>query len=116
MELTERVVLVTGAARRVGRAIALRLAEAGCHVAVHYRASAAEAAGDGRAMSAMPAARREVFDADLADPQATAQLVQRVLARFGRLDVLVNNASVFEPMALERVRPGRTGSGRCGST
>ena len=44
MELKGRVVLVTGAARRVGRAVALRLAQAGCDLAVHYRRSAAEAA------------------------------------------------------------------------
>lgn len=101
MELTERVVLVTGAGRRVGRAIAQRLAEAGCRIAVHYRDSAADALATAEQCRAAGGAA-EVFGADLADPQATAQLVRRVLERFGRLDVLVNNASVFEPMSLEQ--------------
>ena len=99
MELAERVVLVTGAARRVGRAIARRLAEAGCRVAVHYRSSAEDARVTAEQCRAAGGAA-EMFDADLADPQAAAELVQRVLERFGRLDVLVNNASVFEPMTI----------------
>ncbi len=100
MDLAERVVLVTGAGRRVGRAIAVRLAEAGCHLAVHYRTSAAEAAQTVETCRAA-GARAEIFDADLADPAAAARLVQRVLSYFGRLDALVNSASVFEPMMLD---------------
>lgn len=98
MELADRVVLVTGAARRVGRAIALRLAGAGCRIAVHCHQSAADAgrtAADCRAAGG----QAEVFTADLADAGAAAGLVRAVAARFGRLDVLVNNASVFEPMS-----------------
>jgi len=99
MDLTDRVVLVTGAARRVGRAIACRLARAGCRLAIHYRSSAADAR---RTAAACAAAGRpaELFPADLSDAAAAAGLVQAVVARFGRLDVLVNNASVFEPMTL----------------
>ncbi len=104
MQLTDRVVLITGAARRVGRAIALRLASAGCHVAVHYHGSADDAAttaADCRARGV----QSEVFQADLGDAVATAALVPAVLGRFGRLDVLVNNASVFERMRLEDFAP-----------
>ncbi len=101
MKLNERVVLVTGAARRVGRAIALRLAGAGCQLAVHYNTSS-EAAADTVDRCRAAGARAEAFDADLADLDASAAVVQRVLRQFGRLDVLVNNASVFEPMALEQ--------------
>ena len=101
MELAERVVLVTGAARRVGRAIARRLAQAGCRVAAHYHTSAGDALETAAECRAAGAAA-EVFDADLADPPAVAQLVPRVLAHFGRLDVLINNASVFEPMTFEQ--------------
>jgi NAD(P)-dependent dehydrogenase (short-subunit alcohol dehydrogenase family) len=99
MELEGRVALVTGAARRVGAAIAQRLAAAGCHVAVHYRHSEAEAAATADACRRQ-GVRAELFRADLADPAAVAALVTDVLARFGRLDVLVNNASVFERMTL----------------
>lgn len=100
MELEERVALVTGAARRVGRAIALRLARAGCHLALHYHASE-EAAHDTAAECTRAGAPAECFRANLADPAAAASLVSAVLARFGRLDVLINNAAVFEPMPLE---------------
>jgi pteridine reductase len=106
MDLTERVVLVTGGARRVGRAIALRLAEAGSRIAVHYRSSAVEAAQTAEQCRAAGAVA-EVFKADLADPAAAVKLVQGVRARFGRLDVLVNNASVFEPMTLDELDLGR---------
>ena len=100
MDLTGRVALITGAARRVGRAIALRLAGAGCHVAVHCRGSK-DAALETAAACRELGARAEVFAADLANPAATAELVPQVLERFGRMDVLVNNASVFDPMTLD---------------
>jgi pteridine reductase len=103
MELVDRIILVTGAGRRVGRAIALRLASAGATIAVHCRTStgaAAETAGRCRAAGA----RADVFSADLADPAGAVQLVQSVQARFGRLDVLVNNAAIFEPMTLDEFR------------
>jgi NAD(P)-dependent dehydrogenase (short-subunit alcohol dehydrogenase family) len=100
MELKGRVVLVTGAARRVGRAVALRLARAGCDLAVHYRHSAAEAAETVATCRTHDVAA-EAFQADLGDPGAAEQLVHGVLARFGRLDVLVNSASVFERMNID---------------
>jgi NAD(P)-dependent dehydrogenase (short-subunit alcohol dehydrogenase family) len=92
-----RTVLVTGAARRLGREIALHLAAAGWQIAVHYRASGREAeqtVQDCRA--AAPALLAEAFQADLADETATRELVTRVVARFGALDAIVNNASLFE--------------------
>ncbi len=101
MDLAERVVLVTGAARRVGRAIAVRLAERGCRVAVHFHTSAADAAETARQCAAATG-QAETFAADLADPDAARDLVQRVLASFGRLDVLINNASIFERMSMEQ--------------
>ncbi len=99
MKLAGKVALVTGAARRVGRAIALQLAAARCKTAVHYNTSADEAA------DVVSACRREgvdaeAFQADLADREAPVRLVRDVLARFGRLDALVNNASAFAPMSI----------------
>lgn len=88
-------VLVTGAARRLGREIALGLAAGGWQVAVHYRSSAAEAARtveDCRAAGTQAVA----LEADLADEAAARALPARVLAAFGRLDAVVNNASLFE--------------------
>lgn len=100
MDLAGRVVLITGAARRVGRAIALRLARTRCALALHYNSSQADAertAADCRAAGA----RAELFQADLGDGAACTQLVRGVVARLGRLDVLINNASRFMPMTLE---------------
>jgi NAD(P)-dependent dehydrogenase (short-subunit alcohol dehydrogenase family) len=89
-----RTVLVTGAARRLGRAMALDLAAAGWQVAVHYRGSAAEAAQTaaecGRHASSHP------FQAELSDEAQARALVAAVVQHFGRLDAVVNNASVFQ--------------------
>ena len=89
------VALVTGAARRLGREIVLDLAAHGFDVAVHCRSSRDEAettAADARAAGAAAA----VFEADLADEAACRALLPAVVARFKRLDAVVNNASVFE--------------------
>ncbi|CAN7523766.1 SDR family oxidoreductase [Rhizobacter sp. LjRoot28] len=94
--MTDRpVVLVTGSARRLGRAIALDLAAAGHDVAVHYRHSQAEAE-DAVAELRASGAHAMAFAADLADEPACRALVPRVVAHFGRLDAVVNNASTFE--------------------
>ena len=92
---TRPVVLVTGAARRLGREMALDLARHGHDLAVHYRGSADEAAvtvADLRALGA----QAHAFHADLADETACRALVPAVAARFGRLDAIVNSASTFE--------------------
>ena len=89
------VVLVTGAARRLGREIALHLAANGYDLAVHYRRSRDEAeatAADARAAGAAAS----IFAADLADEAACRALVPSVLGHFARLDAVVNNASTFE--------------------
>jgi hypothetical protein len=89
------VVLVTGAARRVGRDIALDLAAHGWDVALHYRASAAEAQDTVAALRPL-GARAEAFAADLADEAQCAALLPAVVQAFGRCDAVVNNASLFE--------------------
>jgi NAD(P)-dependent dehydrogenase (short-subunit alcohol dehydrogenase family) len=92
-----RTVLVTGAGRRLGREIALALAAAGWQVAVHYRGSAEEARQTVADCAALaPGLRFDAFQAELADEQATRALVPQVVAAFGSLDAVVNNASVFE--------------------
>ena len=95
MELRGRVALVTGAGRRVGRALALALGRRGATVAVHYGSSGEEAAAVVREIEALgaPAA---AFRADLTDPTAPEDLVRRVVERLGSLDVLVNSAAVME--------------------
>jgi pteridine reductase len=93
--LTGKVVLVTGGAKRVGRAIALACAAAGADIAVHYRNSRTEAeqlVGTVRAQGQSAAA----FGADLTSSVECAALRDDVLAEFGGLDVLINNAASFE--------------------
>ena len=100
MSAVKRTALVTGAARRVGRAIALELARAGCDVAVHCWRSMKEAeqvADEIRALGR----RAIVVSADLLDMDAPARIVDEVVRGLGRLDVLVNNASVFEKTPLD---------------
>jgi NAD(P)-dependent dehydrogenase (short-subunit alcohol dehydrogenase family) len=89
------VVLVTGAARRLGRAMALDLAAHGFDVAVHYRASRDDALATVAELQAR-GARAQAFQADLADEAACRALVPAVVARFERLDAVVNSASTFE--------------------
>ena len=87
--------LVTGGARRLGRAMVLALARAGRDVAIHYNGSRAEAeqtATEARAFGV----RAQVFAADLLDLDTAEALVPAVTARMGALSVLVNNASIFE--------------------
>jgi len=92
---TRPVALVTGAAKRLGRAIALDLAAHGHDLAVHCRASRADAEATAAELQAL-GARAQVFAADLSDEAACRALVPAVVAAFGRLDAVVNNASTFE--------------------
>ena len=98
---SSRVVLVTGAARRLGREIALALAGAGWRVAVHYRGSAEDAvqtAADCAALLAADASpvKSAAFACDLSDEDGVRRLLPQVAAQFGRVDAVVNNASTFE--------------------
>ncbi len=93
-----RVALVTGAGQRIGREIALHLVAQGWRVAVHYRHSASAAAQTVAAAQALSAAPgvAQAFAADLADEAACAELPLAVHRAMGRLDAVVNNASLFE--------------------
>jgi len=88
-------VLVTGAAKRLGRSIALALAAAGWQVAVHYRHSEQEAQ-DTVTECTKRAGASAAFAADLEDEIAVRALLPRVVAHFGNVDAVVNNASLFE--------------------
>jgi NAD(P)-dependent dehydrogenase (short-subunit alcohol dehydrogenase family) len=93
-KLAGRVALVTGAGKRLGRAVALRLASEGADVAVHYGKSEAEArevVGEIEKLGR----RGSAFSAELTDVQAIQKLVQNVASRFARLDILVNCAANF---------------------
>jgi len=95
--LAEHAVLITGGARRLGAAIARTLHGAGARVMIHHRHSAAEAVALAAELNALRAGSAATAAADLADIEALPGLVDATLAAFGRLDVLVNNASTFYP-------------------
>ena len=94
MDLTGKTTLVTGAARRVGRAVALALARAGMHVAVHYHTSAGEARATSQAIESL-GVRALLLQADLSDPAQVETLFSTLKEGFGGLDLLVHSASPF---------------------
>ncbi|GAB6195905.1 pteridine reductase [Lysobacter xanthus] len=104
-KVTRPVVLVTGAARRIGAAIARRLHAAGCDLALHYRSSSADMDALHRELDAQRAGSVLALQADLAAFDRLPELVAHTVGRFGRLDGLVNNASGFRPTPLGTATP-----------
>ena len=104
-ETINKVALVTGSSRGLGRAMALKLAADGFDVAVHYGRSEAEAQKVQAEIAAL-GVRCEVFGADLSVPAHAGKLVEDVIAVFGRLDVLVNNAGLTRDGLLVRMKDG----------
>jgi 3-oxoacyl-[acyl-carrier protein] reductase len=90
--VASRAVLVTGASRGIGRAVARAFAERGDRVAIHHRDSAALAA---EVLAGLPGSGHTVVGADLADPEAVRRMVEAAAADLGGLDVLVNNAGIY---------------------
>ncbi len=98
--LSDHVVLVTGAARRIGAVIARAFHAEGARVAVHFRRSSAEAGALVASMNSARPGSAAAFEADLSDDSSIAALPASVVGTFGALDVLVNNASTFYPTPL----------------
>jgi NAD(P)-dependent dehydrogenase (short-subunit alcohol dehydrogenase family) len=96
--------LITGAARRIGRALALKAAEVGYAVAIHCHQSDAEARGLAETIEAA-GGRAAVLPAELADPAACERLVADANAALGGLSLLVNNASIFEDDRAQTLTP-----------
>ncbi|MBN1558053.1 MAG: SDR family oxidoreductase [Lentisphaerae bacterium] len=103
--LSGHIALVTGAARRLGRAVAQTLASAGVHVVVHYRASA-DAAERLAADLAARGVRAWPLAADLEDPAQADALLDRAEEAAGPVAILVNNASIFPSGALQDLEAG----------
>jgi pteridine reductase len=104
MELPGKVALVTGAGRRLGRALAQSLAGQGMTIALHYNASEDGARSLEREIQAA-GGRAACFQADLTSPEAARALPDRVASEWGRLDVLVNSAAVMHRLKFEETTP-----------
>ena len=100
MSLEGKWVLITGGARRVGRALALAVAAAGGDLVIHYSRSQQEAESAQEAVLKL-GHKAVILKADLEDPQQAAELVPRALEH-GSLFALVNNASIFEPLSWDK--------------
>ena len=102
MNLKNKVALVTGAGRRIGRAIALELANHGATLAVHYRTSHAEADAVVAEIKSN-SGNAQTFHANLEHVAEIEQMIAAVLGAFGRIDILINSASIFAPTPLEQI-------------
>jgi len=103
MQLADKVAIVTGASRGIGRAVALGLTSRGAAVVINYRAGAAAAA---ETLTAVQSAggRCMLFQADVTDAKACEEMVSATLDNFGRVDILVNNAGITRDNILARMK------------
>src|SRR3954452_535476 len=104
MEISGKVALITGSAKRIGREIAIELAKRGARIAVHFRSSADEARETLRLIE-QAGSSGAMFQADLTDPQAIRDMFPKLDREFGRLDILVNSASIFHSGSAEETTP-----------
>ncbi len=100
VDLSDKTVLITGASRGIGRATALAFARAGARVAVHYHQQQQAAQG---VVNELPGAGHITVQANIAHAAAVEQMVEQAVAAFGHLDVVVNNAGIFEDHPLAEV-------------
>jgi pteridine reductase len=105
LPLQDHVVLITGGARRVGAAIVRSLHGAGARVLIHHRDSAVDARTLAAELNAARAGSAAIESGDLLDAAVPDRLVAATLHQFGRLDILVNNASTFYPTVVGGITP-----------
>lgn len=96
----QKTVLITGGAKRIGRALCLSLASGGYTIALHYHHSVRKAQKTAETIR-RKGSECELFPCDLSNEQQTGRLISDVLKKFSRLDVLINNASVFKPSTIK---------------
>lgn len=100
LDFTNQVVLITGSSRGIGRAIARLFAARGARVAVHYHSNQQAAE---ETLRSLDGSRHAIVQGDIRDPEAVRAIVEEVIAKMGRIDVLVNNAAIYEDHPLAEV-------------
>lgn len=103
--LTDKVALITGGAKRLGNAVAHALHAEGCRLVIHYRSSRRDAESLVSELNSLRTDSALAVGCDLLDTSALPQLVTHTVQHFGRLDVLVNNASSFYPTPMGSITP-----------
>jgi 3-oxoacyl-[acyl-carrier protein] reductase len=101
-EFAGKVAIVTGAARNIGRAVALSLAAGGAKVAVNTRSNLDQAKGVAEEIKAL-GSDAEAYAADVADPAQVRAMIDQIVSRFGRIDILVLNAAIREHAPFEQI-------------
>jgi NAD(P)-dependent dehydrogenase (short-subunit alcohol dehydrogenase family) len=98
-----KTALITGAAKRIGKSMSTLLANRGWNIAIHYNTSEAEAEGFCNELRmTYPDQRFEIFKADLNSPEEVEMLLPHVIKKFPEINLLINNASVFEPATISQ--------------
>lgn len=100
MNFSDKIVLVTGSSRGIGRAIAQGFAKLGAQVVIHYHQN--RDAAD-KTLAELPGGPHTILQADIAKPDEVAGMIDQVVTRMGRLDILVNNAGIYEAHPLADV-------------
>jgi 3-oxoacyl-[acyl-carrier protein] reductase len=104
MDISGKVALITGSSKRIGRETAVELARRGARVAIHYR-SDERGARETLKLAREAGAAAELFHAELTSMPEVEAMFRELEARLGGLDILVNNASVFDPCSFENATP-----------
>jgi len=100
MQFNKKVVLITGGSRGIGKATAIAFAKKGASVALNYRSDTASAQ---RTLEAMEGTTHLQVQADIGDPRAIKEMVDKVIRQYKKIDILVNNAGIFEYHPIDKV-------------
>ncbi len=107
LENTNKVAIITGGARRIGRTVALELHKENIDIVLHYRNSAQDAAELANELNASRENSCVLVQGELNDETVLEKIITTAIEHFGRLDILVNNASSFYPTPIEKITDGQ---------